>query len=57
MGIIACDQREAFALGSGSDEAIHSSVCDAMDCFAPLAMTVKACDDNRNHSQQRGFCK
>ncbi|MBA2399952.1 MAG: hypothetical protein H0V72_14865 [Bradyrhizobium sp.] len=34
--VIACDKREAFAHGSESDEAIHSSSCasGAMDCFA-----------------------
>ena len=32
--VIACDNREAFAQGSASDEAIHFSVCGAMDCFA-----------------------
>jgi len=32
--VIACDKREAFAQGSASDEAIHFSVCGAMDCFA-----------------------
>jgi hypothetical protein len=37
--VIACDKREAFAQGNASDEAIHSSICIAMDCFAALAMT------------------
>jgi hypothetical protein len=32
--VIACDKREAFAQGSAGDEAIHSSDCRAMDCFA-----------------------
>ena len=52
--VIACDKREAFAQGSGSDEAIHSFFpcgtmdCfanarnDGADCFAALAMTVSA---------------
>jgi hypothetical protein len=31
---MACDKREAFAQGSASDEAIHSVVLSAMDCFA-----------------------
>ena len=40
--VIACDKREAFAQGSASDEAIHFSVCRAMDCFAAIAMTELA---------------
>jgi hypothetical protein len=40
--VIACDKREAFAQGSASDEAIHFSVCGAIDCFAALAMTELA---------------
>ena len=36
--VIACDEREAFAQGSASDEAIHSSICLAMDCFAELVI-------------------
>jgi hypothetical protein len=31
--VIACDNREAFAQGSGSDEAIQPARVD-MDCFA-----------------------
>ena len=34
LAVIACDKREAFAQGSECDEAIHTSACDAMDCFA-----------------------
>jgi hypothetical protein len=32
--VIACDQCQAFAQGSDSDEAIHVSASCAMDCFA-----------------------
>jgi hypothetical protein len=38
--VIACDKREAFAQGSGSDETIHLSASREMDCFASLAMTA-----------------
>ena len=31
--VIACDKREAFAQGSASDEAIHTSFV-TLDCFA-----------------------
>ena len=37
--VITCDKREAFAQGSGSDEAIHASASGEVDCFASLAMT------------------
>jgi hypothetical protein len=32
--VIACDKRYAFAQGSESDEAIHSSLRGEMGCFA-----------------------
>ena len=40
--VIACDKREAFAQGSGSDEAIQSCFRGTiLDCFALLAMTAR----------------
>ena len=34
LHVIVCDKREAFAQGSESDEAIHLSAWQKMDCFA-----------------------
>jgi hypothetical protein len=38
--VIACDKREAFAHGSGSDEAIHPQSGDAEPWIASLALAM-----------------
>ena len=37
--VIACDKREAFALGSVATKQSVLSSCREVDCFASLAMT------------------
>ena len=39
--VIACDKREAFALGSVATKQSVLSSCREVDCFASLAMTIR----------------
>jgi hypothetical protein len=55
--VIACDKREAFAQGSGSDEAIQSLFVQ-LDCFANARNDdePRHCEERQRRSNPEPFC-